>query len=214
MDYFPTPSGSGQPVETPINELIIGGASFPWQLTVISQYANSSIMMELVAQNADALDASVSLDDFYAKTWNIETAEGYGLDVWGRIVGVSRYLQIAGTKYFGFEEGGSISYDPFNQAPFYSGQPLTSVYRLLDGPFRQLIMAKAAANIWDGSIRQLNQILTTLFPSRVAYVVDNQDMTMVYKFGWLLNPIEASIIITSGVLPRPSGVDVTYEQTP
>ncbi len=213
MDYFPAPSGSGSPY-SPVGQLVIGGLPFPWQRTVVSQYANSPKLLGLIAPFADALDATVLLDDFYDNFWNVQTAEGYGLDVWGRIVGVGRVLEITADRYFGFEEGGSIDYDPFNQAPFYSGQPLTGAFRLDDDPFRRLIYTKAASNIWDGSIGGANVILRMLFPGRVAYVVDNQNMTMTYRFLWQLSAVEAAIVITSGILPRPSGVKVSYEQVP
>jgi hypothetical protein len=211
-DYFPEPHGSGQP-NVPIEELVIGGLPFPWQRTIVSQYANSPKLLGLVAPFSAALDGSTLLDNFYNLFWNVQTAVGYGLDVWGRIVGVGRVIEISALRYFGFQEGGDISYDPFNQSPFYSGQPLTAAFRLDDTSFRRLIFAKAASNIWDGSIPQVNAILQMLFPGQVAYIIDNQDMTMTYHFGWILTPVDASIAITSGILPRPSGVKVEYEQS-
>ena len=85
--------------------------------------------------------------------WNIQTADTYGLDVWGKIVVVSRQLTVTENKiYFGFNEASSdpILVDdpqPFNQAPFYSGELLTSTVTLTNDAYRKLIMMKAAANI-------------------------------------------------------------------
>lgn len=215
LDFFPAPQGSGAIEEAAIGELAIGQAGFRWQDTVISQYANNKRMMTLIERLAGAFDGTEWLDDFYNQIWNVQTAIGYGLDVWGRIVDISRIVRIVPPSvYFGFAEGGSIlGYQPFNQAPFYSGQPIGgSGYRLADDAYRRLIYAKAAANIWDGSIAQANAILRTLFPGRVAYVVDNQDMTMTYHFTWTLTLVDAAVALRSGVLPRPSGVKVIYEQ--
>lgn len=214
MDFFPAPAGSAAIEELAIGIGPIGSVPFAWQNTAISQYANSPRIMNVVASFAAAMDQSQNLDNFYDMFWNVQTAVGYGLDVWGRIVGVSRVVNISPTKFFGFDEGGTISYEPFNQAPFYSGQPISTGFRLDDDPYRQLIYAKAAANIWDGSIPQANAILRLLFPGRIAYVIDNQDMTMTYWFGWTLSPVEASVAITTGILPRPSGVAVIYHQEP
>ena len=60
-----------------------------------------------------------------------------------------------------------------NQSPFYSGAVLTSNFNLSDDAFRTLIFAKALANISDGSIPAINQLLLNLFPRRGnCYVTD------------------------------------------
>ena len=145
--------------------------------------------------------------------WNVDTAQGYGLDVWGRIVGVSRTLNVVSPgDYFGFQEALPGS-QPFNQSPFYIGTPLTTNYELSDSAFRVLIFAKALSNICDGSIPAINQILMKLFPNRGnAYVVDGLDMTMIYKFEFVLTPVELAIVLQSGVLPKPTGVSATVQQ--
>lgn len=213
-DYFPAPTGSGAVGEGGIGNLIIGGLSFPWQDTIISQYANSDRIVGLCSAFAAVFDQKASIDEFYDLVMNLQTATTWGLDTWGRIVGVNRVIAIAPTKYLGFNEGGTVSYTPFNDGPLYSGQKLTSAYSLSNDAFRQLIIAKAAANLWDGSIPGINIILRFLYPMMVAYVVDNNNMTMTYHFGWTLSPVEASVAISSGVLPRPTGVAVSYIQVP
>lgn len=178
--------------------------------TIISQYSQSPAINQLITGWNDNLDAGALIDNFYNLVWNVETAVGWGLDVWGRIVGVGRTLQIAATKYFGFEEATDVSADPFGQSPFYQGQPVTSNYVLSDEGFRVLILAKALANISNGSCAALNQILLLLFPGRGnCYVVDNLDMTFDYVFDFALSPVELAIVSNSGVLPKPAGASVT-----
>jgi hypothetical protein len=129
----------------------------------------------------------------------------------GRVVGVSRVIPVAVGEYFGFEESGNPGDDSFGMAPFYSGQALTENYALSDTAFRTLILAKAYANICDGSIASINQLLLQLFPARgVCYVEDGADMTMIYTFNFTLSSVEQAIVVNSGVLPRPSGVSVSY----
>lgn len=208
-DFFPSPKGSGAPVGTPVGDLVIGGLSFDWQATVVSQYANSDVLMNVIASFAQAIDQKASIDAFYDKLWNIATAEGYGLDVWGRIVVINRTLQV-NTRYFGFEEG-LPDYDPFNVSPFYSGGGITTSVALSDSAYRVLILAKALHNICFGSIPGINAILQLLFPNRgPCYVTDNNDMTMTYTFGFIPTPVELAIIETSNVLPRPTGVAVKF----
>ena len=182
--------------------------------TIISQYANSPTLVQLIQNFNTYIDPQANLDAFYSLIWNVDTAVGYGLDVWGRIVGVGRVLQVASGVYLGFAESGdATSETPFNQAPFYSGQPSTGNYALTDDGFRTLIYAKALANICDGSIPAINQILLTLFPGQGnCYCTDGGDMTMTYTFDFTLSPVDFAIVSQSGVLPKPAGVSVTVVQ--
>ena len=111
--------------------------------TIISQYANSPILTRLIEDIFDYLDQTANFDAFFDFIWNVDTAQGYGLDVWGRIVGVNRILQVQVGDWFGFKEATPGS-DTFGQGPFYSGAPLTNSYALSDEAYRLLIFAKAA----------------------------------------------------------------------
>ena len=192
--------------------LVIGGEEFDWQATLISQYANSEHLYTWIENFAGALEEKSNIDALYDLLWNIQTAQGYGLDVWGRIVVINRTLQVL-IRDFGFAEG-APDYDPFDVSPFYSGGRLTDGYTLPDSAYRVLILAKAAANIAFGSIPGLNHILQLLFPGRPCYVADNQDMTMTYTFGFLPSGFELAIIENSNVLPRPTGVKVLVSVSP
>jgi hypothetical protein len=202
---------------------------------VISQYANAPTLTALIGDVFSYLDQTANLDAFFDYISNVDTAQGYGLDVWGRIVGVNRVLHVTAGDWFGFEEA-SPGADPFGQGAFYSGAPLTSNFALSDESFRRLIFAKAAANITNGSIPAINQILLSLFPHRGnCYVTEGSDpgtwfgfaeslncvgfgqaafyagqsvvtMTMTYTFAFQLSPVELAIVQNSGVLPKPTGV--------
>lgn len=204
------------PGSNAIGDFIIGvspiGTISPfdfWQ-TVISQYANSPIITTMIENFFEYLDMTADIDDFFDKVFNIDTAQGYGLDVWGRILGISRVIQVPGSDvYFGFEEALPDA-EGFGQAPFFSGQPVTTNFSLSDDAYRLLLLAKAAANITDGSVASLNRLLLTLFPGRGnAYVTDGLDMTMTYTFEFALTAPELAIVTNSGVLPRPAGVSVS-----
>lgn len=183
--------------------------------TLLSQYSVSPTLVQLIRNANEWIDPRVDIDNFYRQIWNVDTAEGHGLNLWGRIVAVGRVLQVSFDKYFGFEEMGVLDADPFNQSPFYNGQRLNNNFVLSDDGFRTLIIAKAFANICDGSIPSINFILSYLFdPTGVrggCYVIDGLDMSMKYHFRFTPTPVEASIITTSGVLPKPTGVSVTVE---
>lgn len=183
---------------------------FDYWDTIISQYANSPILTELIGNMDAYLDQTQNLDSFYDLIFNVATAQGYGLDVWGNIVDVSRTLDVPGDlTYFGYEEAG-IGANPLNTQPFFSGEQLTNNFVLADAPYRTLIYAKALANICDGSIPSINQILLRLFPNRGnCFVTDGLDMSMSYTFNFALTQVELAIVAQSGALPKPTGVSLT-----
>lgn len=215
------PQPIAEPQSNVIGGFVIGGSPIGtikpfdvWQ-TVISQYANSPILMQLILNFQDYVDPTVNLDAFFDMIWNIDTAQGYGLDVWARIVAVNRILKLAsGPPYFGFEEGQDYQdFGPGGLGPFYSGGKLTDNYIMPDDGFRVLILAKAFSNICDGSIGAINRLLLTLFgASGKAYVVDNQDMTFNYTFEFPMTPLQLAILTNSGVFPKPTGVSYSVVQ--
>lgn len=240
-----TDTGPPYPVPDPLDNQIgsftigvsaIGDQSMfdIWE-TLQSQYANSPIMTTLITNFADFIDPTANFDSFYDLIMNVDSAVGYGLDVWGRIVGVNRIIKIiSALPYFGFEESNEAV--GFNQAPFYSGQFISNNFTLTDEAYRQLILVKAFANISQCSIPMLNMMLLTLFPHRGnCYVTEGSTfgpwfgfeeatdtvgfnqapfysgqtairMVMTYTFEFVLNPLELAIVQSSGVLPKPTGV--------
>jgi hypothetical protein len=208
----PIPGGVGQ---FQIGVSPIGMYTFdPWA-TIISQYANSPIIDSLITSFNAAMNIDPLLDNWYDMIWNVLSAQGYGLDVWGRIVGVTRALQIPNSTvtYLGFEESGNdwVGFD--GTGIFYSGSSaLTTSFNLDDGDFRTLILAKAAGNISSGAIPAVNAILLALFPGQgVCYVQDNRNMTVTYVFNFKLTAIQAAILGQANVLPTAAGVGVTIQ---
>jgi Protein of unknown function (DUF2612) len=179
--------------------------------TVLAQYANSPKLMAILDYMNQWVDPSTNLDDFYDTFWNILTAQGVGLDIWGRIVDVDRNLQIVELgNYFGFSEslaGGSSTPQPFGQAVFWNGPPASTTYALADDAYRKLILVKALANITDCTAPNLNKLLGFLFEGRGrCYVVDLGGMRIRYVFEFTLTPVELSIMVNSTAVPRPAGV--------
>lgn len=184
--------------------------------TIISEYANSPSIVQLIRNFNTYIDPSTNIDMFYNLVWNVDTAVGYGLDVWGRIVGVQRVLQVSSGLFLGFAEAAdSTSETPFDQAPFYNGEQITGNFSLTDDAFRTLIFAKALLNICDGSIPAVNRILMSLFGSQGnCYVVDGLNMTLTYTFLFNLSPVDFAIVSQSGVLPKSCGVSSSVVQIP
>lgn len=177
--------------------------------TIISQYANSPTMGALIDNMNQYIDQRVNIQMFYDFVWNVDTAQGFGLDIWGKIVGVSRLLKIpSNTKTFGFSNADfPPDWAPFNQGTFYRGVNSGSAFLLPDATYRTLILTKALANIVATTAASLNQLIRNLFPGRgVAYVIDNGGMSMTFYFEFALTPGEYAILTQSGALPHPAGV--------
>jgi len=183
--------------------------------TIISQYANSATIVQLVKNMNEYVDPRADFDAFFDYVWNVESAQGFGLDIWGRIVGISRELLIpAAPLYFGFKDALPGSY-PFNDQPFFDGTaPATQTYKLADDAYRQLILVKALANISATNAPALNQLLQNMFAGRGrCYVNDLGGMALRYTFEFDLTPYEFAIMTQSGALPRPAGVNASLFQS-
>lgn len=185
----------------------------PWS-TLMMQYANSPAITAMITEFNAATDMTQNISNFYDLMWNIFTAQGYGLDVWGRIVGVGRVFNVASGIYFGFAEAADDTESPFNSGgPLFSGEATTGSYALTDEAFRLLIFAKALSNITDGSIPSINQILLTLFPGRGnCWVGDNLNMSQTFHFNFALSQVELAIVDQSGILPKSVGVSLSIQQ--
>lgn len=186
--------------------------------TIISQYANSPSLVQLVKNMNQYFDPAANFKAFYDYVWNVNTARDIGLDIWGRIVNISRLLQIPGNNpVFGFKDN-AVPPDtqPFGWGTFNSkGTIVTQGYLLGDDAYRTLILAKALANISATTAPAINQILRNLFPNRgVCYVLDSGGMAMQYTFRFQLTVTEYAILAQSGVLPRPAGVRATIVVIP
>jgi Protein of unknown function (DUF2612) len=148
--------------------------------TIISQYGNSPTIRQLILDENICIDPRADIDGFFNFIWNVDTAQGFGLDIWGRIVGVSRQLF-------------SNSVDAQN-----------------DDAFRQLILLKALSNISASSSPSINKLLTQWMAGRGrCYVSDIGNMLIIYQFEFLLQPFEIDIITNGGIFLRPAGVGGT-----
>jgi len=185
--------------------------------TIISQYANSPSLVQLIHNMDEYIDPRVNIDTFFSYVWNVDTAVGFGLDIWGRIVGVSRLLKIPNDlDTFGYiNDNIPADWQPFNQGTFATGAETTQAYYLPDPTYRTLILTKALANIVATTAASLNQLLRNLFPGRGrTYVLDQGGMSMVFVFEFEISQAEYAILTQSGALPHPAGVQYSVVVIP
>ncbi|AYN25785.1 DUF2612 domain-containing protein [Buttiauxella sp. 3AFRM03] len=188
-----------------------------WQDTVLTQYSASQKLLSIISTFDQATSLDDFTDEFITRVWDLTTCETYGLDVWGKIVNISRYIiaPIESTS-FGFGEADDANPDyptPFNESPFFGGVQETTNVRLGDDAYRTLILCKAFTNISIATIPELNKFLKILFYERGrAYCVNYRDMTMGITFEFELAPYEESIMTNYDVVPIPSGVLININQ--
>ena len=140
---------------------------YDWSKTLISRFADSSILVSLISSFDAAMDPAADIASFLKYIWNVRTAVGYGLNVWGAIVGVSRVVP--------------------------SSPPIT----LEDPDYQTAILVKAAANIGNVTIPTLNRLLRQIFAgSGLVYVQDNLNMTLTYVFLFPLTATQRPLLKT------------------
>lgn len=144
--------------------------------------------------NAQALNSLINLkQDWYNtnqvefwQNWignvlNIATANDYGLAIWGTLLGIPRIYQVNGSNL-------SLSTEQF----------------------RKVILARLKLIHMRGTVPEINALLKFLFSDYgKAYVIDNYDMTLTYRFNFNLSPLQIAVLQTVTLLPRPAGVQVT-----
>lgn len=147
----------------------------------------------------------------FAGSWDIDEAEGYNLDVLGRIFGVSRTsISMTEKEYLTYyEKTGGLGW---GRGRWYvAGEAFRETILLNDYEFRLLIRARIWKLYQNPSIDYLTDALQDLTGSD-AYVVDNGDMTMIMVYG---SSVESDGFIKFAIenfdiLPRPVGVGYTF----
>lgn len=145
-------------------------------VTVQSQYAASPRILALAAQYWQLLDPTPSADLMISKMIDPTTAEGYGLDVWGRIVGIKRALIPVSGDYLAFAPPANVTNpegDSWDNAPF---NPVGSTGAAPDAVYRIYVFVKAMLNIGNGSLAELNRFFSLLYPDSGIKIIHSGTM--------------------------------------
>lgn len=147
------------------------------QAYIQSQYSNSPTIKSILNDFSGAINTEESTKIFFDNIFNVETAQGIGLDIWGRIVGIDREISInatlANTALFGFKES---DLNPFNNGIFYSEDSDTVtggnvvLTKLDDTKYRELIMFKALANISPSDMESLKSLTYKIYKTNDVIV--------------------------------------------
>ena len=138
--------------------------------TVQSQYSASPRILALAGMYWDMLNPGGEIQTMLDDMLNPSTARGYGLDVWGRIVGIKRATVPVSGEYLAFDPDpmSNPDGDSWNNAPF---NPLTPQGLATDAVFRVYVMVKAMMNIGNGSLADINKYFSLMFPNSGIQVI-------------------------------------------
>lgn len=191
--------------------------NFDIGLTIQSQYSASPHIVALVNGFWSCLDPSADIELIFNKMINPITAEGFGLDVWGRIVAIGREYTSKDTilPYWGYKAPLGTD-NPrmrnFNNAPFY--KEVTGKVKLNDQAYRTYIFLKAMINIGNGSLSSLNRMISVLFPSVkiVLLHVDTMVLRIVIQSELAQSDLDA--LLNLPWLPAGVGLEIYQVITP
>lgn len=210
------------------------------RVTVIAQYANSPIMLQWIDFAGENIKVCGFFKEFYRNIWNIDCAKGYGLDIWGVIVGVNRTVKTFTGFFWGFNEETLLLARPYHDITGYNDhyydekkefidyegartaigsfrdfQELEAEITFSDENYRKLILTKAFSNISNYTASDLNKFLMMMFGNaekgHEVYVQDDLNMSMTIVFNWILSSDEVAILLNAGVLFKPAGVELKVD---
>lgn len=150
------------------------------------------------------------------RIFQLKTANTFGIAVWAFILNVPltalslrdrfRYFAFGPTREnFTNSEGEPVNPTAGNFPPIsQAGQIATPKEKI------QALRLRYYALTSDCTIDSINKMLTDVFEDEgLAYVVDNEDMTMEYVFTFPVSVGFRQSMIEYGLLPKPAGVSIT-----
>lgn len=136
------------------------------------------------------LDASIdfskiNIADFwrrwYSNVFNVDTADDFGLALWGRILGVQRITYI---------------------------DPADNTEKLVSSDmYRKMLKARAFCFACHGALPEINHCLQIIFPGKPVFCRDNYNMSVTIIAYFEMTAEERAVLLLSGFLPIPCGVE-------
>lgn len=182
------------------------------EATVQSQYAASPTIRALVDGFNDEIDPRADIGLFREKIFDVLTAEGVGLDIWGRIVALPRSIHVTDNSYWlGFRYS---LLQTFGHGVFWNDLENVDNFEVEDAAYRALIMWKAAANISTADAAALNKLLNILFPGRNCYVLETGVMALRVVTEFAIESFYRSFFLQYGLIAKGAGVEVNWLEVP
>lgn len=151
---------------------------------VTSEHADKPNFIAWLNSLLTVTDDCTAMASALSGNFDLDKAIGVQLDILGLILGINRTVS--------FEPTGGIS-------------PI-----LDDDTYRLILRAKIMRNQWNGTITQIYDLWSNLFPLLYLILHDNQDMSMTALVIGITNSIQADLLSYGYLVPKPEGVSVSY----
>lgn len=150
------------------------------------QYDKAERLKSLIQACQDEFEGNTTQfwDNFYSNIFNLDTANSFGLTVWGNLLGVQRPSYV----------------DENDQVLPYS-----------DNMYRLFLKSRIFFMFNNGSVYQFNKYIQFLFPNLPILVLDNLDMSLDLIFYYTPSTEELAVLSNPDFLPRPSGVQINIK---
>lgn len=187
-------------------------------LLLIKEYWEKPNAKAEITLQASTWSEIYTLYNMFDNAFDIDLAEGNQLDIIGKIVGIPRTVPFALDKIrFGFDGDSSARgfADLFDadieSAPFLDlFESEYTDYQLDDNDYRFFIKAKISKNIVSAYMASDNRVSIQdsiqLSFDGLAYVTDNQDMTLTLYVSPGIDEQRILLIRSLDLLPKPQGV--------
>lgn len=189
-----------------------------YTLLLIKQYWEKTNARLEIESSVGTWSNIYDLFNSFETAFDIDTAVGSQLDIIGKIVGVNRSVPLVIEKIrFGFDGDAtargmaSIFDDSIPSAPFFSifEEAYTSL-QLDDYDYRLFIKAKVAKNVAAGVMVSDDRVtiqdaILQAFEG-LAYIIDNQNMTLSLYVSTSVDAERIRAIKQLGLIPKPQGV--------
>lgn len=176
---------------------------------ILWQYNEAVNLQSMLTQKSEWYEENQTQfwEDWYADVFNLATANDFGLTVWSIILGQPIVVVSAGT---GRPAWGFGTFHPnFNRGNFSS--TAGTAVRLPTEVARIALQIRYFQLTSAGTIPEINRMLKYVFKNYgPAWLVDNLDMTQVYKFNFELPSNLAYVFNAFDLLPRPAGVASSF----
>ena len=167
---------------------------------MLAQYANSPVIVKLTEGIKEQLDNTKTIDDWFRVVFDLRTATGFGLDIWGKILNQSRRFQF-------LDENDNLVDVYLEGAQTVDGVAYTA--EQMEELYRDVLFFKAFSYITNCTIKSMNDLMRFYFEDKVVFVYEIGTMAIEVVFRFFVNKLEKAIF-ASELFPKPTGVGMNF----